>query len=299
MALLTAHSDEATVAALAQPIDAASAWLTDTREAVTVNGRIAELLAVELKLDRIQIALLEGDVALQDAAPQRAVAFWRAAREQISALRESLSGASHLSTAQRALFAQAERIDGMLCRRYAAQSGIVRRWYWYVRANQRLSQSFRLARGLRYEMMLTRFENSNLQLVGVTLNARKWKGAWYQSPLRRAMTRFMPQWYRLQTAHQQLLKTNADAAALSAQAVQFSTFTALSKVTRQLGRLERNPAYLRASAEYLHSAESIAQRLRDEMPNLWEQEHMPNGKQLSSDASMLAASPHDSFVSAG
>jgi len=81
--------------------------------------------------------------------------------------------------------------------------------------------------------------------------------------------------------------------------MQFSALMALRMVTRQLGRLERNPTFLHASDEYMRSAESIAQRLHREIPNLLAHASTTYTSVQSEDTRDAPLPPHDAVVPVG
>ncbi|HEV2236575.1 MAG TPA: hypothetical protein VGR57_07925 [Ktedonobacterales bacterium] len=262
LALQSPPLAEGVLDTLSRNVDEARTWLRVSRRAAPVNALVATPVGLTLDLDAIQIAQLLGDAQARAGDRAGARHRWHAAR---SLLRDARAAGAHAQL-QPDQWGRIERLEGELSRRFAELASRLWGWSLRLRGRRHLARGLSLATAHGLEGILIVLESADLRLVGVPVRTASGRVRTGTRP--RWAMRLTSRWRHLRSARRQLLLANADAGALGALPAQFASLTRLALVTKQLAIMDGGPRYLLEGDAYLQSAHRIAERLRNEMPNL-------------------------------
>lgn len=270
LALLPAEVEAGALESLRRTSEEAGAWLRNARRGAAANAAIAASVAGALEIDHLQVMLLIGDAYLRAGDRAGADRCWRTVGARLGELRAASSvSVTALVGGRRRLRAQIERLEGGLGRRLALRGPRVLRPVRRVQARRHLARGLGFATPHGYQGALILLESAEVDLAGFSV--RHLSASTAIPHERPAFVRLTRRWRHLQSARRKLLLAHADATALGALPAQFASLMALVSVTEQLEALDGRPGSLRAAAFYAQSATTIAERLREEMPNLLDQ----------------------------
>ena len=251
---------------LRQDVAEALAWLR-TPPSVALDAttqKLAQAIQTALQTDEGNLWIAQGDADLADGHAERARTAWRQAQRSLAI---ADTWAQHHQDQE--AIAQIERAYVKLHRRaIQADSGRLARFGERRQGQRHAIRSLDASRRTEetFEEALTYLENAQLALAGLPASSLRQPGP--EDQKRRLVTVFSWRWRRLNSARKQLLIANATAATLGAQAHQFLLLHVLIDVTMHLYAIDHDPQHGTVAREYLASATAIAQRLRQELPNL-------------------------------